>query len=300
MGIPQSQLDTWANTGGTTASTQAYATIQAALTGPTSTITERSHEIFLQGSYRNTTNIYGNSDIDVVVLTTSVFGYDVSALAPEHQQLHKRVFPDATYTWVNWRADVIQTLEVSLGKNCVHPRNKAVFIDLGAGRREADVVPAIAYRRYTTYTPNDGHFHFYSGIQLFDSAGRAIVNYPKQHIANGEAKGGDARTGGRYKETVRIFKNMRDAALKKRSLAEGMAPSYFIECLLYSVPDNLFVADRGNRIHGILTYLWTLSSEGLLCQNGLVGLVGTGNTQWPAECYVTTVRALINLWNNWQ
>lgn len=300
MAIAASQLDTWAKIGGTTASTRAYNTIQSALTGPKSGITQRENEIFLQGSYRNTTNVYGNSDVDVVVvLTTPVFYYDVSTLPVEYQQLHRSVFPDATYTWTDWRADVIQTLETCFGKSCVHPRNKAVFIDFGDGQREADVVPAVAYRKYTAYTPNDGNFHFYLGIQFFDSAGRSIVNYPKQHIANGEAKNADARTGGRFKETVRIFKNMRDAALRKNILAEGLSPSYFIECLLYNAPDSLFVSGRAERVLGILNYLWNLSPEGLVCQNGLVALVGAGNTQWSATSYATTVRAFVNLWNNW-
>jgi hypothetical protein len=300
MGIPRSQLETWANLGGTTASTQAYSTIQGALAGKKSTLTQRAHEIFLQGSYRNATNIYGNSDVDVVVLTTSVFGYDWSALPPEYQQHHRNVYPvPSSYKWEHWRADVIRTLEACFGTSCVHPRNKAIFIDLGGGKREADVVPAIAYRKYTAYTPHDKSFHFHSGIQLFDSAGRSVVNYPKQHIANGEEKNAAGRTGGRYKETVRIFKNMRGAATTKGILAEGVAPSYFVECLLSNVPDSLFVSDVSDRVFGVLKHLWTLSPQGLKSQNGLIELVGIGNTQWSTESYNLTVRALANLWDHW-
>lgn len=80
MPIPQSQLDTWSRKGGTAASTDAYASIRFALEKQTSPLNGRPVEIFLQGSYANSTNIHADSDIDVVVLYHSTFYKDMSAL----------------------------------------------------------------------------------------------------------------------------------------------------------------------------------------------------------------------------
>jgi hypothetical protein len=40
-------------------------------------------DIFLQGSYRNGTNVRADSDVYIVAHLNSSFGYDVSALPPE-------------------------------------------------------------------------------------------------------------------------------------------------------------------------------------------------------------------------
>jgi hypothetical protein len=44
-------------------------------------------------------------------------------------------------------------------------------------------------------------------------------------------------TGSGFKQTVRIFKNMRHRLIDDRLLRDGAAPSYYIEGLLSNVPD---------------------------------------------------------------
>ena len=82
MPIPIAQLNTWANQGGTTVSTAACASIRNALLKSTSPVVGLGLDVYLQGSYPNTTNIHGDSDIDVVVLYPDTFGRDISALTP--------------------------------------------------------------------------------------------------------------------------------------------------------------------------------------------------------------------------
>jgi tRNA nucleotidyltransferase (CCA-adding enzyme) len=67
MPIPFSRLNTWSNQGATTTSSTAYNSVRTALLKSTSPLANRGVDIFLQGSYANATNIYGDSDIDVVV-----------------------------------------------------------------------------------------------------------------------------------------------------------------------------------------------------------------------------------------
>jgi tRNA nucleotidyltransferase (CCA-adding enzyme) len=67
MVIPEKQLETWTNQGAVTSAQKAHESIRAALAAQTSPIKDMNVDIFLQGSYRNFTNIYGDSDVDVVV-----------------------------------------------------------------------------------------------------------------------------------------------------------------------------------------------------------------------------------------
>jgi hypothetical protein len=48
----------------------------------------------------------------------------------------------------------------------------------------------------------------------------------------------------RYKSTVRMFKNARNEMDERGIFDKGDAPSYFIECLLWNVPNS--VIDTNN------------------------------------------------------
>src|SRR3977135_2260449 len=93
MPIPEAQLNTWSNPGAITTSSAAYASIRHALQKSTSPLANRSVEIYLQGSYANSTNIYADSDVDVVVLYANTFYKNMAALTPAQQIRHEIKFP---------------------------------------------------------------------------------------------------------------------------------------------------------------------------------------------------------------
>lgn len=281
MPIPLAQLNTWSNQGATTTSAAAYAAIRNAVVATSSPLRGRNVDIFLQGSYGNSTNIYGDSDVDVVVLYGDTFYKDMSALPPPQQQAHELAFPIAAYHWDDLRNDVLTALRTYFGPQAVTLGNKAIKVQTATGRMTADVVPAMQFRRYVNFV-NQANLSAYWGIQFFDASGNAVVNYPKYHISQGEAKNQDARTRGQYKPTIRIFKNFRNHLVARNFLASNIAPSYFIECLLHNVPDNLFIGQYTATTPAIIEYLWNTPYEGFLCQNGITYLFGTEPTQWSA------------------
>jgi len=67
MPIPESQLETWSKPGSVAQSRDTYATIKRALENTNATYASRNFEVFLQGSYGNDTNIFAESDVDVVM-----------------------------------------------------------------------------------------------------------------------------------------------------------------------------------------------------------------------------------------
>lgn len=82
MAIPESQLETWSHQGSITQSRDTYATVKRALEAPTAAYASKDFKVFLQGSYCNDSNIYAESDVDVVIRLDSIFYYDPSALSP--------------------------------------------------------------------------------------------------------------------------------------------------------------------------------------------------------------------------
>lgn len=81
MTISEAQLEVWANQGAVVLSKQTHESIRLALAADSSLIKGKDYEIYLQGSYRNTTNIRGDSDVDIVVELKSTFAPDTSLLS---------------------------------------------------------------------------------------------------------------------------------------------------------------------------------------------------------------------------
>ena len=115
-----------------------------------------------------------------------------------------------------------------------------MFVPGNNSRRNADVLICAQFRRYISYGTVRRRLH--QGIALY-SDGERIENFPKQHSKNLTAK--HQATNGNFKPMVRVFKNMRNSMIEKNLLADGVAPSYFIEGMLANVPNDKFADDYG-------------------------------------------------------
>ena len=298
MAIPSQQLEAWSNSGATALSANAYTRIQTALAAPGLPLSNVGTRIFLQGSYANDTHTRGDSDIDVVVLHDGVYHYDTSALPADQLSAFQTNFVLATYQWSDFKRDVVQALNLHFGTAAVTVGNKAIKVQTTAGRMTADVVPVFLHHRYVSYSSplaNSAH----RGVQFFDNLSGPIINFPEQHIERGQAKNEAARTRGNYKPTVRLFKNFRTWLVENGRLAEGVAPSYYIECALYNVPDATFIGNFSNTVPAILNHLWNVPYVNLWSQNGLIPLIGPDPTQWSADNFRAFVAAALVAWNNW-
>jgi len=296
LGIPNTQLDIWQNPGAGVGSRDTYATIRRALQADNPAYAGRETSIFLQGSYGNDTNIYGESDVDVVIRLDSTFYRDISGLPPDQQAAYSASFGNAEYTLETFKQDVNDHLIDAFGADA-HGGNKAIKIAARGNRRSADVLPAAEFRRYTRFISHD-NYRFVRGICFLDAAGTRIMNYPKHHSDNCTAK--HQNTSNRFKPVVRIFKNMRTRLVDDRQIARGVAPSYYIEGLIYNVPDDLFVASNNQTIYNCLNWLHNADRSLCVLANEQDKLVGTKpNVQWAADDCDQFVRQAIDLWNHW-
>lgn len=299
MSIPESQLETWSHQGAVTTSSATYRSIQTALKADTSPIKDKVHEIYLQGSYKNDTNIRGDSDVDVVVQLSTTFGHDLSALTEHEKRLHDSVYDDATYRWEDFRADVLRALRAYYGAALVTEGNKSLKLASRAGRLAADIIPAIQFRKYQHfYGANDRRF--IEGIRFHSRReNRLIINYPKPHYDNGVNKNSVLKTNSWYKPTVRLFKNARTYLIDHGVIADSLAPSYFLECLVYNAPNDLFGRSYQHTLTSILNHFWRNSIGGFTCQNKQLPLFGSSPEQWRVEPAIELISRLISLWNNW-
>jgi hypothetical protein len=204
MAIPESQLDTWSHQGSVTQSSETYATIKLALENAEAPYASKSFKIFLQGSYCNDTNIYTESDVDVVIRLDSIYYPDLRQLTPEERAAYEADRTTVTYTLEAFRQDVLTTLKKRFG-SAAKPGKKAVTIDASGGRRKADIIVSAMNKKFHEYPvktrlPTEG-------ILFLTDSGTRIVNYPKLHSEHLTTK--HQATASWFKPTVRILKNMR-------------------------------------------------------------------------------------------
>jgi hypothetical protein len=297
MAIPESPLETWSHQGAVTTSKDAYATVKRALESKNAAYANREFKVFLQGSYGNDTNIRTESDVDIVICHTGAFFHDLEHLTTVQQSLFKAHFADGTYSYSTFKADVQAALVAAFG-NSVQPSKKAFKIAASGPRRSADVVCAFDHRRYTSFNGVQDET-YYEGISFFTAANTRIDNFPKYHSQNLTTK--HQATRGKFKPAMRIFKNMRSKMIERGLIANGEAPSYFIEGLLYNVPNDRFVNSLSDTTFNILTWLHqTPDRSQFVCANDCYYLLrDSSQVCWPKANGQKFISAAIALWNNW-
>jgi hypothetical protein len=242
MAIPESQLEIWSAQGGTGVFRDTYNHLKETLDNRSAPYANRLFRVFLQGSYENDSNTHGESDVDTVVMLTSTFHYSLSNLSPQEVQNFHAAYPtNATYEWADFKREVSAWLQDQYRGFVDTTRNKVIAIDRnGRLPREADVLVCVEYKNYWRFANATDTTSYIRGVKFYDRHGNAIINYPELHSQRCSEKHRD--TGGAFKPTVRILKCMRRRLIEERLLAEGVAPSYYIEGLLSNVPNPNFVS----------------------------------------------------------
>jgi hypothetical protein len=297
MPIPESQLDTWSKQGAVAQSRDTYAAVKVVLDDSRSPYYLKSFESFLQGSYANDTNVYRDSDVDLVMRLDSAWYHDAPLLPRDQYEAFERSYPgSAAYGLPEFKAEVAKWLGSRFSG--VRVGSKAIFIPGSGIRRDCDVLPCARFKYYY-------HFHnvlderYAEGICFFLKDGTRIVNFPRQHSENCTAK--HKATSQWFKPTVRIYKNMRNRLVDSRALPDGLAPSYFIEGMLWNVPADKFGRSYGDTFVATFNYLAAADRTTFKCANGIHPLLQHGShVSWsPTDCEAY-LAALRNLWEGWR
>ncbi len=294
MAISEQQLQTWSHQGSVRGSSETYQAIKAVLEERGSPYTGRRFEVFLQGSYGNDTNIYAESDVDIVICLTEVFDSDIAGLNPADKLTHQASYSPAVYGFHEFKADVFHWLQWKYGKG-VRFGKKAIFVPGNGNRRDADVVVCIKHYRYVSHQSGSNP-QYDSGICFWKADKTKIVNFPKQHRENLTSK--HQATSSRFKANVRVLKNMRKAMVNHGFLADGVAPSYFLEGMLWNVPSQYFTNSFRETFENYLPWLAHCNSMQLTCANGLHPLVRDEyQICWNTNDFTNFIRSAWHYWN---
>ena len=244
--------------------------------------------------------------MDLVVEFRSLFSKNLSALTPEQKRQFDSDYDDAKYSLAAFKKAAIEQLRDCYSDN-VEIGNKAIVVKGdGSSRLDCDVVVCNPYRKYNSNSSLNKS-DYIEGIIFqteHDITQKTIINYPKVHLKNGSIKNRQENTNGNFKPTVRVLKNMKASMIDKGYITKELAPSYFLECLIYNSDNSNFRFTRYQKIADsiINQFSQDLNNRRManyLVQNEQRKLFGTKDQQWNTEDATTFINQLKRFWKEY-
>lgn len=100
---------------------------------------------------------------------------------------------------------------------------------------------------------------------------------------------------------MRIFKNLRNRLIDNGKLADGMAPSYYIEGFLWNVDNNCFGKSYADTFIACRKWIQASDKTKLVCANQRRWLLREGRPDsWSTANGTTFLNAVAYAWDNWK
>ena len=235
MSVDEDQLISWAKAPSETEETKCQHTVKR-ITDAIRSKFGYDVSIFLQGSYKNRTNVRLDSDVDIVVRHDGYYFPDDAFLPDQAKKAFWANFKTSDYTFSKFKDEIQGCLEEEFANGEIERKNKCIKVLENSQRVNADVVPCFILERM-----KDAVTVGEKGIALIADSGGRISSFPEQHYDNGVGK--NDSTEKRYKSLVRIVKNVRNQLIDDEAIGEEEMPSFNLECLVWNVPDSHFMKD---------------------------------------------------------
>ena len=293
MPVSEDQLSTWSHQGAIATSSTTYNSIKSSLATLSNGSHDYRYEIFLQGSYSNDTNVYKESDVDVVIMLTSLFTYNIDNLPEQQKSTFQQSYSNSIQNRNDFKKIVFDTLCTYYGRQNVVVGNKSIKITGSSNRRNADVIVCNEFRDYKFFISRDNS-SYDEGIVFNSATENSIKNFPKLHSMFCTQK--HQRTGAKFKPIVRIFKNIKNNLISNNKIRDNVAPSYYLEGLLYNVPDTAFAGSYNQIIHNAVGYFRKADESSFTMPNEKDLLFGASSIQWNiSDCreYLDALIALV-------
>lgn len=209
-----------------------HKTITALIEDPGGLAGELSPKCFLQGSYKQETAIYTINDVDIVALC--------------------KLWQPGSGSGSSWSRDkIFDTIAAPLlsdgryrDKVRYHNNSMCIKVDLGI---KVEILPVV-YKAGNS-DPQSEPFRLYR-----PENGQWEDGYARYHQALLSWKNDKNRTNGNFIPAIKVFKHL-------RSRFSLNAVSFHIECLLFSLPNNLFLGNPADYITATLNYIASTSAS---------------------------------------
>jgi len=250
---------------------------------------------YIQGSYLNNVYVGQNTKLEVVVELTRAGDevYDELEYFMDKSPRKRAVRIKPAYPLQRFKLDLYNKLSDLFNSNRVTTCNQAITIEKNLTLPVTiEVTPAFSFKR-----ANDEGEDVPCVLVWEEFSGDYTISYPHLHTTNLSLK--DGKTDGNTKKVIRLFKNMRDYMINEQVFPAGAAPGYFIDCLVYNVPDILL---KGSDMRGVLlkvfNYLNNKNINEMLCVHEQFPMFGSNFDQWDIKHARFFVSSLIYTYKN--
>ena len=268
-------------------------------------------DIYMRGSYKNGTNIYFPNKLEIMVELKRTHEYDPEQeFVPGDSKIVDNYFVadlGLNFSPENFTDELYQGLAEQVGEHVEYTGKTMILNPIGKLKHAVEIYSGFSFNfveideEGLPKTKDIAH-----GVVIHN--GRInfqTVTFPRIHSRNIQAK--DIATNGFYRRCVRFFKSIDviydrefgtyDPTEEFQSGASG----YFIECLLYNVPNKIFTTNRGGFaeiVYKVLNYLNNCNLDDFVCTNEVWtlfnGLDGFWNTR-GAKVFLKRVTHLYNI-----
>lgn len=233
MNFSEQQLITWSKPVSTSEDQKCQNAINQ-VTAALKAKFENKISIFLQGSYRNNTNVRQNSDVDIIMRYDDAYYPDLQRLSESDKAIYNAQRISAGYNFNQLKADTQAALTAAFTAD-VERKNKCIQINGNSYRITADVIPCFVLKRFRTLQTVEAE-----GIKFYSDDNSEIISFPDQHYSNGTTK--TNQTYRLYKRMVRILKVINYRLIDEGKISDKLVSSFFVECLVYNVSNENFIS----------------------------------------------------------
>ena len=244
----------------------------------------RAIDIYMHGSYANNTNIYFPSNLEVVV-EFKILRQPVYRLFNDYWVETREEFTPRDFTM-----QLLDELREIIGADIEHHGQVIILPPSKDRKHTVEITPAFTF----THTTGDGEF---KGILVWDEGVEAhLATFPRIHQRNGEMQ--DKITRGNFLRMTRAFKTLNAIAARE---GHGVkVRGYFIQCLLFNVPRNLYASDDLQTVfYSIFNYLMRADIRGFASQNLVWSLFGIAPEFWSLDDAHDYIKALKKYERKW-
>ncbi len=233
--------------------------------------------IYLQGSYASKTNIKFQSKIEVIVELNKTHEYDYETMQQSDMKFRDDFFINFEHYFDvrRFKQVLVDELKKLLNTKVIINPTTILVPSSSKLQHAVDIFPCFKYR---FYNENGGSIR--CKLVYDEKLDEHFLMFTNLHAVNGNLK--DSMTQGNFKRIVRLMKNI--VAISARE-DKNIHPirGYYIECLLYNVPNEMYYSSD-NKLSSvflkIINWLNFANLNEFVCQNQIWSLWGNADGFW--------------------
>lgn len=256
-------------------------------------------KIYVQGSYQNGTMVDEFAKLEIVV----EFGLNSFGEIIKKPQLKLKTFwlhnslikkrvvafrPNIHILAIKKR--IFESLIESTGNEGIYNNSKSIYIPATKQLPiQCEILPC--------YTLSDEKGC--ESVIIFDTIiDRNVAAFPKLHCDNLAKK--NEETDGKFIKMVRVFRNIRDILIANSVIDDKFAPSYFLECLLYNIPNKIYEGKMSNTMLKILNYLINCNLNKFVCAHEQFKMFGNNSDAWTIYKARSFINLMTQIWEEYE